>query len=226
MINNNDLKYVTVREMKEIDRYTIEECGVPASALMENAGKAVAEEVKKIFSEGTVFIFCGYGNNGGDGMVAARYLWQERYQVKVFLVGKPKPFSPETEVNFQALKDLGCPVVSIKSVAELKGIFPTLSLPCLVIDAIFGIGIRGVLDDFYLLLIKKINSLGCPIVAVDIPSGLEGDTGEPLGVAVKATKTVTMGYPKVGFKNPTCQQFLGTLVVADIGLKRPNHLFR
>ena len=215
------MKYVTAREMKEIDRYTIAECGIPAAFLMENAGRAVAEEVKKLIPEGTISVFCGYGNNGGDGLVAARHLLNEKYDVRIFLAGNPKPFTPETEANYQALVNLKCQPATIRTTEETKRILGLLSTPDLVIDAIFGIGIRSMLDDFYLTLIRKLNSFDCPVIAVDIPSGLDADTGSPLGLAVKAVMTVTMGFPKSGFKNKGAGEFLGKVVVADIGLKTP-----
>ncbi len=198
-----------------MDSRAIKECGIPASLLMENAGKAIAAEVKKtIKKDGRVFAFCGYGNNGGDGFVAARHLLLNGYPVETFLVGKPKPFSPETLANYRALADMNHTPVVISDAKSIDG----LPIPDLIIDAIFGIGLRGIPDEFFLNLIDRINGFGCPVIAADVPSGLDADTGKPLGSAVRATKTVTMGYPKIGFQNPGAKKYLGEVICADIGL--------
>ncbi|MDD5496310.1 MAG: NAD(P)H-hydrate epimerase [Candidatus Omnitrophica bacterium] len=211
------MRYVTAKEMKEIDARAIEG-GTPAQVLMENAGKAVAEEAMKIAAKSVVAVFCGYGNNGGDGFVAARYLIENGYDVKAFLVGKEKPFSPETRSNFEALAELKCKPLVISQAADLIEMLDAKGKPAIVIDAIFGIGIRGDLEDLYISVIEAVNSLGVPVIAVDIPSGLDADTGKPLPVAVNASVTVTMGYPKAGFKLDAAKPYIGRLVVADIGL--------
>ena len=212
------MRYVTAQQMKEIDRYTIEKCGVPALVLMENAGRAVAEEVMKTIKTGTVGIFAGYGNNGGDGLVTARYLKERGYDVLVFLVGKSRVFSPGTEENHRKILRLGVIPQKIATIDEIEENLNKFA-PDLIVDAIFGIGIRGHLDEFYVKLINRINSLGVPVVAIDLPSGLDADTGEPCGSdAIKANVTVTFGYPKSGFKNPGAKYYTGEVIVADIGL--------
>jgi len=214
------MRYVTAKEMKELDRAAIEKYGIPAGRLMENAGRAAAEEAMKCAKRGGVFVFCGYGNNGGDGFVAARYLTKNSYNTFVFLAGKPRPFSEESKANFEAVMEAGCKPQVMATPTDIDRELSNLNKPDIVIDAIFGIGMKGSLDDFYIRLIEKINSIGAPIVSVDIPSGLDSDTGEPLPVAVKAVKTVTLGLPKVGFKNPKAKLYTGEVVVADIGLPK------
>ena len=196
------MRYVTVAEMKEIDRHAIEECGIPALKLMENAGMAVAGETKKIISAGEAIIFAGYGNNGGDGLVAARHLLRDGRKVEVVFVGKPKSLSFESNSNLELLLQLKVQPKFIQKESDLIKIFEK-EVPgtfC-IIDAIFGIGIKGKLDDFYIELINTINAVGVPIISVDIPSGLDTDSGNPMPVAIKAHTTVTFGYPKIGFKN-------------------------
>lgn len=212
------MRYVTVKEMKELDSRAVKQCGILASSLMENAGKAIAAEAMKTVSKGKVFVFCGYGNNGGDGFVAGRHLLLNGYQLKTFLAGKPRPFSPETQANYQALVAVNHTPVLIPGVKGIDEAFDGLSVPDLVIDAIFGIGIKGVLDEFFLKLINRINGFGCPVIAADVPSGLDADTGKPLGAAVKALQTVTLGYPKIGFQNPAAKPYLGEVICVDIGL--------
>jgi len=208
--------YVTAAQMKEIDRAAIERFGVPAIVLMENAGKAVADEIMKMASDGTVAIFSGYGNNGGDGFVAAKHLIKNGYKVRVFLVGRPKKFSPESEANLNSMVELGARPEPISKVEEMSGEFGT---GCsLIVDAIFGTGVKGPLDEFYIKLIDKINSVGLPVIAIDLPSGLDADSGNPIPSAVRASRTVTLGLPKQGFKNPESRPYVGELVVADIGI--------
>ena len=151
-------------------------------------------------------------------MVAARYLIKNGYQVKVFLAGSFRAFSEETNANYKALIDLGYSPISISTKVEIEKRFQEMAKPEVIIDAIFGIGIHGMLSDFYLKLIDKINGITSPVISVDIPSGLEADSGESLGITVQADKTVTFGYPKAGFKNPKAKVYLGELIIADIGL--------
>ncbi|MCX5642917.1 MAG: NAD(P)H-hydrate epimerase, partial [Candidatus Omnitrophica bacterium] len=181
------------------------------------------------------------GNNGGDGFVAARYLLLNNYPVETFLAGIPKSFSPETQANYRALVEMnhtpftlpsplrgvdrsGFAAQPSKGEGDKKGnsyaikLFDDLPVPALVIDAIFGIGLRGVLDEFYRKLIDRINGFGSPVIAADVPSGLDADTGKPLGASVKAFKTVTLGYPKIGFQNPAAKLYTGEVICADIGL--------
>ncbi|MDP2913362.1 MAG: NAD(P)H-hydrate epimerase [Candidatus Omnitrophota bacterium] len=216
------MRYVTRDEMKQIDRDAIEQ-GVPGATLMENAGKAVAAEAMTLAQEGKIVVLCGYGNNGGDGLVAARHLAQKGREVTVFLVGKPKSLSPETNDNLERLFDIGLRPEIISSRDDIARIFGKCPKPGLIIDAIFGIGLRGEIDDFYSVLIGQINSIGAPVLSVDIPSGLDADTGSAIIKAVKAAVTVTLGYPKAGFKNEKAKEYIGRLIVADIGLVSPEN---
>lgn len=211
-------KYVTASQMKEIDRAAMERYGVSASQLMENAGKAVAEEAARAAGEAAICVFCGYGNNGGDGFVAARHLINKGYKIKVFLVGKPRPLSPETKSNLNALTMLGIKLEQIVCDRDIDKVRIHIKKAGLIIDAIFGIGIKGRLDGVYVKLIEELNSAGLPIISVDIPSGLDADMGQALPCAIRASKTVTLGFPKAGFKNPDAKAYIGELIVADIGL--------
>lgn len=212
------MRYVTKDEMREIDRISIEDHGIPAVTLMENAGRAVAEHAARLLKKGKIAIFCGYGNNGGDGLVAARYLIKKGYQVLVFMVGKPRPLSPATNNKLEEFISTGSTLNLISDKVMMDEAFKKIGKVDLAIDAIFGIGLNTDLDEFYISLIENINSLGAPIVAIDIPSGLDADTGLPRPQAVQASITVTMGYPKIGFKEPEANRYIGRLFVADIGL--------
>lgn len=211
---------ITAAQMRALEEKAVKE-GITIAALMENAGKSVADEVMK--SAGTdqaISVFCGYGNNGGDGMCAARHLIEKGYTAKVFLAGKPKPFSPQAQACYDKLLELKHKPQTLASQDEIEKAFNNIEESGLIIDALFGIGIRGPLDDFYQKLIFKINRSGAPVIAVDIPSGLGADSGRPLGIAIKAHKTITFGYPKAGFKNPEAKAYVGELVIADIGLPK------
>lgn len=212
------MRYVTADEMRRIDYDAIENRGVKALDLMEKAGRALAEEVTKITKLGEVAVFCGYGNNGGDGLVAARYLSRAKYSVIVYMAGNDKMFSRETETNYYTLLNMGVPIVHITEKNNLSELFIGISRPSVVIDAIFGIGFHGGLDLFYFNLIENINNMNAPIISADIPSGLDADSGHALPLAITAARTVTFGYPKKGFQNPSARQFTGEIVVADIGL--------
>lgn len=212
------MRYVTTKEMQELDRAAIEDRGIPAAQLMEAAGKAVAEQAMAMSRGGPVTVFCGYGNNGGDGFVVARLLAGAGYAVRTFLVGSPRTQTPETAENAERLARMGHPPEMVMTEEGLGEARDAAAESILIIDALFGIGVRGRLDDIYVRLIEAINASGRPVIAVDVPSGLHADTGMPLPVAVRATKTVTMGYPKAGFLVPGAAAYIGELIVADIGI--------
>lgn len=213
------MRYVTASEAKDIDRFAIEN-GVPAGELMENAGYAVAAEAGKLIKNGRVAVFCGYGNNGGDGFVAARILKKKGYDVSVYVMGRPHSMTQESSDNLEKLFSLGIKVDTIPDKAHTESLFKSLDKPALVIDALFGTGFKGPLDDFYCDLVQRIKVLHSTVVAVDIPSGLDADTGSPMPDAINAYITVALGYPKIGFKADAAKEYTGTVIVADIGLPK------
>ncbi len=205
--------------MREIDASAIGS-GVPARELMENAGRVAAVEVGKLVKTGSIAVFCGYGNNGGDGFVAARYLKKKGYDVSVYVMGRPHSMTQESSDNLEKLFSLGIKVDTVPDKAHADLLFKTLIKPSLVVDALFGTGFRGPLDDFYSDLIARINALGSAVLAIDIPSGLDADKGSPSPDAIKAYLTVALGYPKSGFRTPGAKEYTGIVVVADIGLPK------
>jgi NAD(P)H-hydrate epimerase len=206
---------VTRAEMREIDRRAIEERGIPADVLMENAGRAIADVVSERVSPACpVIAVCGRGNNGGDGFVAARLLAERGFEVEVLPLeegyDESTPAGRAAKAAFE--RD------DIEFVSRLK----KRAMAC-VIDAIFGTGLSRDVSGRERDLILEINRLPrdyFPVVAADIPSGLDADTGRPLGAAVKASATVTMGFPKIGFSEPGAGAFVGELIVADIGFPK------
>jgi len=219
------MDYLTVKEIRHLDRLASEKYGIPSIILMENAVRAVAEETiktlkrKKIAKTPKVAVICGGGNNGGDGFVSARYLFNYGYETKVYLLKNPTEISGDALTNFTILKKIG-----IKTKLISSNIFSNLSYELRsvdsIIDAILGTGVKGEIEGVYAEIIKLINQTNKPVISVDIPSGLDADTGYPLNECIKAKITVTMGYPKKGFLNPIAKRFLGKLVIADIGYPR------
>lgn len=215
------MKVLTAAQMREVDRRTIA-AGTPGAVLMENAGRRVAEFLAGRFAplDGQrILVFCGKGNNGGDGMVVARLLRTEHrpQSLHVLLVGSPEQMKGEAAENYRKLEASGCPVLR-ETPAEIAGV-------TIVVDALLGTGLNGPAAGETLEAIRRINS-GFPdaeIVAVDIPSGLASDTGRSIGESVRADYTVTFTAPKAGLVlPPNCEQ-AGELHVAAIG--SPPELF-
>jgi len=208
--------------MRKIDTLATEKFGIPSLILMENAGRSIADEAKKMLKSKSslILILCGYGNNGGDGFVAARHLFNRGYNVEIILIGKNKKMSEDTNINFQIARKIKIKIKKIIRTKDFNSVFKAMRKSQLLIDAIFGIGIKGELSGFYCRLIEKINSLQLPVLSIDIPSGLDADRGIAIPVSIKATKTVTMGFVKEGFLANSAKKYLGKVVIADISLPK------
>jgi hydroxyethylthiazole kinase-like uncharacterized protein yjeF len=213
------IKIVTSAEMRKIDRMTIEEVGIPGAVLMERAGLGCFEVLKKYLchlKDPLVYIFCGKGNNGGDGFVIARYLWDMGIRIKILIVGKEKDIKNDAKINFDILKMLKLPYQFIDSLPELKKI--TKVPPDVVIDALLGTGITGPVYGFMQEVIKYINRLNVFTFAVDIPSGLNVDIPIVEGEAVRANVTATMALPKRCHIFYPAKSQVGDLHLVDIGI--------
>jgi len=214
-------------EVRRVDAWAIDRIGVPGVVLMENAGRSCAELALQKLAGVTgprVCIFCGAGNNGGDGYVIARHLLNAGVQTTVVLCGDREKVQGDARINLEILERLGHSVVQID--ASEKGALDrirTLGRDAnLVVDALFGTGLRGELKHPYRAIIEAINDLRRPVLAVDIPSGLDCDTGEPLGAAIRAAYTVTFVAVKKGFlASGGAKDFVGELYVASIGVEPP-----
>jgi hydroxyethylthiazole kinase-like uncharacterized protein yjeF len=215
---------VTGKEMTAIDKKAIEEWQIPELILMENAGLRVVEEIKRIFPKITdlkVIIIAGKGNNGGDGLVIARHLVNLGADVKLFTLGANK-YRGAALINYQIAQKLPIKWQSIENENNLHLLRLSLHYTDLVIDALFGTGFHGSVQGLAQRVIEITNESGCPTLAVDIPSGLDADTGKVTGACIKADKTVTFQLPKLGLLvQPGCN-FVGELKVADISI--PNQL--
>ena len=191
------MKVSRVSEMRALDRTAIEEFGIVAELLMENAGQAVYFVLLKEFGiKGKNFvIFCGLGNNGGDGFVVARKIHSSGGAVKVFVLGDPGRFKGAAKINLDIVSRLPIEVRRIESIEVIK----TEVAHCDgIVDAILGTGLTRDVAGLYRDVIELINESGKTVFSVDIPSGVHGDTGKVMGVAVKADYTITFGLPKIG----------------------------
>jgi ADP-dependent NAD(P)H-hydrate dehydratase / NAD(P)H-hydrate epimerase len=211
---------VTAEEMREIDRLTIQKYGVPSLALMERAGegitKAILERFERAAKKG-VLVVAGKGNNGGDGLVVARLLKKKRIPSEVALLARKNELSPDAAHNLGAYTKVRGKVTEIAE-GSLGLLSERLRGKGLLVDAIFGTGIKSAVSGLYGEAITLMNTSGIPNVAVDIPSGLDTDNGTPLGVTVQAEMTVALAYPKVGEVIYPGLNYVGDLAVADIGI--------
>lgn len=223
------LRRVTREEMKLIDSMATAAYGVPAIVLMENAGREVAERALAVLAErgaskGAVAVFASPGHNGGDGCVAARHLANAGHPVILVMAGRnPDTMTPDTATNLKILKRMGIRIEEVRTPAALQPLMPVLKESALVVDALLGTGfsaISGEVKEPIASAIDAVNALDLPVLAADIPSGLDGNTGQVIGRAVKASWTVTFGLPKVGFFAPGAGAYVGRLLVADIGIPR------
>lgn len=214
------MRYVLPHEMQEIDRAAIEGLGIPGVVLMENAGRAVYEAARQMLGPGpdSVTVLCGRGNNGGDGFVMARYLTNNRIPPRVFLFGRTDDVRGDARINLDILKRMKVEATEIVDEAGLQEHRKEIERSDLLVDGLLGTGLQGEVRGLLREAIVLMNQSGVPILAIDIPSGLDGATGEVLGVAVKAHRTVTFQLPKKAYVNPASREYSGHLEVVDIGI--------
>jgi NAD(P)H-hydrate epimerase len=211
--------YLTAEEMTEADRVTIEEFGVDVPSLMENAGRGVALLARRMLGGNAtgrrVCCVVGKGNNGGDGLVAARHLHGWGAEVTVVLSGNRSELRDIPARQLETVDRMGI------SIAGPEAGFGGATL---LIDGLLGYGSRGAPREPVAGLIRRMNASGVATLAVDIPSGLDATTGEPGDPCVVAKATITLGFPKTGFLNPGSRRFVGELYLADISMPRGVYL--
>ncbi len=191
------MKVSNVLEMRAMDRVAIDRFGIPETILMENAGEAVCSVIRnEIGIEGKKFlVFCGLGNNGGDGFVVARKLFSNSAHVKIFILGDRSKYKGAAALNLDIIDRLSIPVQEIHSAESIR---MALSHSDVIIDAIFGTGLARPVEGLYSQVIQLINGSRKPVVSADIPSGIQGDTGKAMGECIQADFTITFGLPKRG----------------------------
>jgi len=214
------MRIATSDQMRQIDKIAIEQYGIPGVVLMENAGKRVAEEVMGILKEKAagVVLFSGKGNNGGDVMVAARHLYNRGMEVKVFLLAEEDDIKGDARINLLIAKEMNIPIYKLVDKEDLEEVQKALECAGAAVDGILGTGLKGNVRGIALEVISIINNSNCSVVAVDIPSGIHGDTGRICGECVKADLTVTFAYPKAGLLQYPGAEYTGELIVADISI--------
>lgn len=211
------MRHITVAQARAIDAAARERFGISTLVLMENAGARVCDEALAMAGTGRVVVACGKGNNGGDGLVCCRHLLSRGVRAEAWLASPAAGFAPEAAVNLRALRRLGAGVFPITA-RSIAGFRRRLRGSVLVVDALLGTGFRGEPRGVYREAIAAMNACGRPVLSVDIPSGLDGDTGAAGGCCVRAARTVTFFAPKRGMARGEGLRQCGTIVVAELGV--------
>lgn len=213
--------YLSREEVRTLDRRAIEEFGVPGMVLMENAGRGAAEVLISLGCRGPVIICCGKGNNGGDGFVIARHLDNRDIPVRVLLFAHADQLTGDAAVNYHIITRSGLDItVHANEMLKQNVVEGDLANVEWVVDALFGTGLTGPVRRPYDDVIAAINHSQARVLAVDIPSGLDCDTGQPLGPTVRAEHTVSFVAEKKGFANSEAKPWLGLVHIVDIGAPR------
>ncbi|HEY0511278.1 MAG TPA: NAD(P)H-hydrate dehydratase [Thermoanaerobaculia bacterium] len=213
------MRILTAGAMREVDRAAIEELGLPSLVLMENAAIGVVQAIGERFGETeSAAIFCGPGNNGGDGLAVARHLAVRGWDVRIFLVTGGRELSADAATQLGICRKCE---LSLFEIADGKGFSLVLEAAAacdVVVDALFGTGLDRPLEGLFAQVVELINSLPAPCVAVDLPSGLSGSLAQPIGPHVEAALTVTFAAPKVAHVFPPASDAVGEMVVTDLGI--------
>lgn len=215
------MKIASSAQMHKIDADAINVYGIPEIVLMENAGREVATQAINLCCARQKLNFCivaGCGNNGGDGFVAARHLVNAGHKVKVFILGNTEHFSNSTKTNYDILNNMQVEVYQIVSERDWNRLQISITFCDCLIDALLGTGIHGALRETAKKCIEILNSSNRPVLSVDIPSGVNSDTGEINPIAVKATTTVSFGLPKIGMVLHPGSFYTGKVILNTIGL--------
>jgi NAD(P)H-hydrate epimerase len=200
-------------QSRDIDRRAIEEYGFTGLILMENAGRGCVDVIERLGIGGPVVILCGKGNNAGDGFVIARHLAIRGYECHVVLIGTETELRDDAATNYQIIAKLGLPIHhSLEEVRQLSADW--------ILDALLGTGARGEPRPPFDVAIEWMNAQRAKKLAVDVPSGLDCDTGEPAQHTVRADHTCTFAAMKVGFTQPAAKPYVGQIHVCDIGVPK------
>ncbi len=214
------LRPLSREEVRTIDARAIETGGIPGVVLMENAGSAAARWLVELGVRGPVAVCCGKGNNGGDGFVMARHLDAWGVAVHVLLACEPTDVSGDALINLRILEQASFPITRWNPVSANAGCDQLIRTADWIIDGLLGTGLRGEVREPMRSAIDALNRSPAKKYAIDIPSGLDADTGRPLGAAVCASCTATFVSTKLAFTNPDAAMYTGTVRVFDIGIPR------
>src|SRR5512134_355032 len=218
------MRVLNTQQMREADRRTIDEIGIPSIVLMENAGRQAVAAMEAAFDDlatSHVAVLCGRGNNGGDGFVVARTLAQRGVDSTVFLLGTVADVRGDARTNLEVLGRVGLAVVEIANAQDWELHFSEVSECDLIVDAMVGTGFSGALSGLLETVVADVNGLGVPVVAIDLPTGVSADSHEVAGSAIEASMTVTLAAPKIPLVLPPADSHGGDLVIADIGIPLP-----
>lgn len=211
------MKSASVRRLQRLDRRATHQFGIPSLLLMENAGIACEQEINKRYPKARqIVIVCGQGNNGGDGFVLARRLWNTGKKVMVFHFGRSKSVSPDASLNLNILNKLKVRCVDLSTTSAKNIFLRSLKNADVVVDAIFGTGLKRIVDGPYRSAILAINRSQKKVVSIDVPSGIHADSGRVLGDAIKADLCVTFVMSKLGFRR--ARAYTGRVIVRDISV--------
>jgi len=216
---------VTAGEMREIDRQTIESYGLPSRILMENAGLGATRILLKKFKNlinKKVGIVAGRGNNGGDGFVIARYLAKKGIHITIYLLAKKSMFKGDAAENLKILAPLDITVIEVSNQKSLLKHTNSMLHQDIWIDAILGTGLKSDVKGFLKKIIEFINSFKKPVFSLDLPSGLNADTGQPCGACIQAHTTATFAFAKTGHLIFPGAIYSGNIEIVDIGI--PKHI--
>jgi NAD(P)H-hydrate epimerase len=220
---------LTREQCRELDRRAIEEYGIASLVLMENAGRGCVDVLERLGIDGLVVILCGKGNNAGDGFVIARHLEIRGHACRVLLLCSPNEFTGDAAANFNILQRTSAHIIDVAP--QRAGASSTPNEPIFIdqltrhaqgaawlVDAMLGTGAQGEPRPPFDATIDWMNAQACKKFAVDVPSGLDCDTGQPAAHTVRADHTCTFAAMKTGFTQPAAKRFTGTIHVCDIGV--------
>ena len=214
------MKVLNAEQAKSIDERATREFGIPAIVLMENAGLQVVDYLEAEFDdldERSILVLCGKGNNGGDGMVAAKHLHNRGYGPRLVLFGRKSDTRDEALVNLKILEKSGVEILEIPDIRGWHDFLPELARYDLIVDALIGIGVKGGVRGFLEEVMRDVNNADAVRLSVDVPSGLSADTNEIPGVCIAADATVTFGCPKIPHLFLPAEEKAGEVYIADIG---------
>ena len=213
---------LTREQVRRVDQLAVSRYGISGLVLMENAGRNAAEIIRKRFRDaGAATICCGTGNNGGDGCVIARHLHNAGWKVRLMLAGEPSRTTPDTSANYGILEAMSLELVVAPDTASQQSFLHASSADDIIVDALLGTGFNGSVRTSTAALIDALNDGPClAVVAIDVPSGLDCDSGQPSNATVRADLTITFVAEKTGFSLGDAGRFTGCIEVADIGVPR------